>query len=256
MRTRLVAGNWKMNGDTASIATLIGELLLDSRAQTGGMKQCQMMVLPPFGYLDYVGREIGDSALLMGAQDVDQRSSGAVTGGVSAGMVKDLGCDYALVGHSERRSLFGDTDEIVAEKFAQCIANNLIPILCVGETLEQRRSAQTLEVVTAQLQAVMMSAGAAAFSGSLVAYEPVWAIGTGESATPEQAEEVHAGLRQCLAETSGTLADETSILYGGSVTAENAKSLFAKDNVDGALVGGASLKADSFLRICAAAEAM
>ena len=244
-----------MNGDTKSITTLIEQLLLDYQADSTAYEQCQIMVLPPFAYLNQVGRQIGESNVMLGAQDVDQRESGAVTGGVSASMVRDLGCDYALVGHSERRSLFGDTDRIVTEKFVQCRKNRLIPILCVGETLEQRREGRTLDVVTAQLQAVMTSVELAGFTGSLVAYEPVWAIGTGESATPEQAEEVHAGLRNCLAQTSESLADETSILYGGSVTAENAESLFAKDNVDGALVGGASLKAGSFLDICRAAAA-
>lgn len=253
MRTPLVAGNWKMNGDLASIDRLLDGILVDDLAE---LSRCQVLVLPPFTYLHKIAEKIVGSNLRLGAQDVDSRESGAVTGGVSATMLKDIGCECVVVGHSERRSLFLETNEIVADKFMLCVQNNLVPILCVGETLEQRNAGETLSVVTTQLRSVMDKAGLASFSGARVAYEPVWAIGTGESATPEQAEEVHSGLRACLAELDGKLAEETSILYGGSVTAENADALFAQDDVDGALVGGASLKATSFLQICRVAEAM
>ncbi|MFT7218510.1 MAG: triosephosphate isomerase [Candidatus Azotimanducaceae bacterium] len=253
MRAPLVAGNWKMNGDIASVDRLLDGILGSDLA---AINRCQVLVLPPFTYLQRVADKIDGSNLRLAAQDVDSREFGAVTGGISAKMLKDIGCECVVVGHSERRSLFQETNEVVTDKFMLCVQNNLVPILCVGETLEQRTAGETLSVVTSQLRSVMDRAGLAGFSGARVAYEPVWAIGTGESATPEQAEEVHAGLRACLAELDGKLAEETSILYGGSVTAENAEALFAQDDVDGALVGGASLKATSFLQICRAAEAM
>jgi triosephosphate isomerase len=169
-------------------------------------------------------------------------------------MVKDAGCGFVLVGHSERRTLFADTDELVADKFEQCGRHGLVPIVCVGETLEEHRHDRTIEVVTRQLRAVTSRVGLLGFNGAIIAYEPVWAIGTGESAAPEQVEEVHAGLRKCLAVLDEGLSKRTRILYGGSVTADNAAALFEMKNVDGALVGGASLKANSFVEICKAAE--
>jgi triosephosphate isomerase len=169
-------------------------------------------------------------------------------------MVKDVGCGYALVGHSERRTLFADTDEVVADKVEQCGRQGLVPIVCVGETLKEHGEDRTIEVVTRQLRAVTSRVGLLGFDGAMIAYEPVWAIGTGESAAPAQAEEVHAGLRKCLAVLDEDLSKRTKILYGGSVTADNAAALFGMKNVDGALVGGASLKANSFVEICKAAE--
>jgi triosephosphate isomerase len=169
-------------------------------------------------------------------------------------MLKDAGCSHVIVGHSERRTIFSEPDDLVATKFEQCLAQQLVPILCVGETLEQRDAGDTLDVVTRQLRAVTDRVGKAGFEKAMVAYEPVWAIGTGESATPEQAEEVHSSLRQCLAGVDEATASATRILYGGSVTPENAASLFKQENIDGALVGGAALKGKSFVEICRAAN--
>lgn len=252
MRDPIVAGNWKMNGDTASIDHLLGELLAE--LDQSPVQHCKVLVFPSYIYLRQVAEKLSGSVVGVGAQDIDQREAGAVTGAVSAEMLKDVGCDYVLVGHSERRTLFGEDDQTVARKYVRALAGQLTPVVCVGETLEERQAGATLQVVTRQLQAVINLAGAEGIAAGLVAYEPVWAIGTGESATPEQAEEVHAGLRQCLAELDAGIANEMRILYGGSVTPENAQSLFANDNVDGALVGGASLKAKSFADICRAAD--
>jgi triosephosphate isomerase (TIM) len=251
-RNPLVAGNWKMNGDAASLDLLLDGVL--NELSVLALKRCSVLVFPSYVYLDQVAQKLRGSIIGVGSQDVDQRAQGAVTGGVSAAMVKDAGCEFSLVGHSERRTLFSEPDELIADKFEQCASNGLVPIVCVGETLEERRQDRTMEVVTRQLRAVTSRVGLSGFDGAMVAYEPVWAIGTGESATPEQAEDVHAGLRKCLAELDEGLSSRTRILYGGSVTADNAVALFGKENVDGALVGGASLKANSFAEICKAAE--
>ena len=251
-RYPLVAGNWKMNGDAGSIGLLLDGVLRELSVLA--LRRCSVLVFPSYVHLGQVAQKLRGSNVGVGSQDVDQRQQGAVTGGVSAAMVKDAGCGFVLVGHSERRTLFGETDELVADKVEQCGLQNLVPIVCVGETLEERRQGRTLEVVTRQLRAVTSRVSLAGFDGAMVAYEPVWAIGTGESATPEQAEEVHAGLRECVAELDEDLSNRTRILYGGSVTADNAVELFRMKNVDGALVGGASLKANSFAEICKAAE--
>lgn len=251
-RDPLVAGNWKMNGDAGSLDLLLDGVLSELSALA--LRRCGVLVFPPYVYLGQVAQKLRGSIVGVGSQDVDQRTQGAVTGGVSAAMVKDAGCGFVLVGHSERRTLFAESDELVTDKFEQCGSQGLVPIVCVGETLEERRRDQTIEVVTRQLRAVTSRVGLAGFDGAMIAYEPVWAIGTGESATPEQAEEVHAGLRKCLAELDQDLSNRTRILYGGSVTADNAMALFGMKNVDGALVGGASLKANSFAEICKAAE--
>lgn len=251
-RTPLVAGNWKMNGTAASIEQLLTAMLLE--LESLALQRCRVLVFPSHVYLKLVSEKLCESGIGVGSQDVDQRIEGALTGSVSARMVSDVGCEYSIVGHSERRTLFGESDEVVADKFVRCTEQGLTPVICVGETLAERRQDQTLPVVTRQLTAVLGKVGLAGFRGAMVAYEPVWAIGTGESASPEQAEEVHLGLRQCLAELDDGLAGETRILYGGSVNAANAQALFAKENVDGALVGGASLKAKSFAEICKAAE--
>ena len=251
-RDPLVAGNWKMNGDAGSLDLLLDGVL--SELSVLALRRCSVLVFPPYVYLGQVAQKLRGSIVGVGSQDVDQRTQGAVTGGVSAAMVKDAGCGFVLVGHSERRTLFAETDELVTDKFEQCGSHGLVPIVCVGETLEERRRDRTIEVVTRQLRAVTSRVGLAGFDGAMIAYEPVWAISTGESATPEQAEEVHAGLRQCLAELDEDLSNRTRILYGGSVTEDNAVALFGMKNVDGALVGGASLKANSFAEICKAAE--
>ena len=246
-----MAGNWKMNGSKVSISHLLSDIQRELAPLS--LQQCRVLVFPSYPYLDAVAAQLKGTLIGVGAQDVEQRQEGAVTGGVSAGMVKDVGCEFAIVGHSERRTLFGESDTTVADKYEQCRAAGLTAIVCVGETLDEREQGQTLEVVRRQLEAVTDRAGEA-FAGSIVAYEPVWAIGTGRSATPDQAEEVHGYLRSCLGEMNAELADRTGILYGGSVTAENAQTLFEMDNIDGALVGGASLKADSFAKICEVAE--
>ena len=240
-----------MNGSKAGI----GRLLHDIQAELTPLElqQCRVLVFPSYVYLDAVAAQLKDTVIGVGAQDVDERQEGAVTGGVSAEMVKDVGCEFAIVGHSERRTLFRETDNTVADKYEQCRAAGLTTIVCVGETLDEREQGRTLEVVRRQLKAVTDRTGEE-FAGSLVAYEPVWAIGTGRSATPDQAEEVHGGLRACLEEVNAELADQTSILYGGSVSAENAQTLFEMNNIDGALVGGASLEASSFVKICETAE--
>ena len=238
-----------MNGDRASVAALTRELA----AGAGSLKHCDAMIFPPHVYLAQIADELRDTAWGVGAQDVDARDNGAVTGGISAAMLADIGCRFVLVGHSERRALFGEDNETIARKFEQCIEHKLSPILCVGESLAQRKAGITLDVVQEQLRFVANRVGAAPMTRAMVAYEPVWAIGTGESATPGQIEEVHGSLRQCLTDMDDALGAATGILYGGSVTPDNAPGLFAIDNVDGALVGGASLMAGSFLKICQAA---
>ena len=248
--TPLVAGNWKMHGTLGSIEVLLEDLSNELDAVN---IDCELLVLPAFVHIGAVTSSLRDSDIKVGAQDVDHRLEGAVTGGVSAGMLSDLGCEFVLVGHSERRTLFGNTDQLVADKFVQSQAHGLTPILCVGETLEERKAGATLSVVTRQLQAVLTRVGIVGMSKALLAYEPVWAIGTGESATPEQAEEVHLNLRASLQELDAEVAESTAILYGGSVSPDNAGSLFEMKNIDGALVGGASLKAKSFVEICKAA---
>lgn len=250
-RAPLVAGNWKMNGSKAVIKSLLDDM--QSELESLALQQCRVLVFPSYIYLDAVAAQLRGGIIGVGAQDVDERPDGAVTGGVSASMVRDVGCEFAIVGHSERRTLFSESDATVADKYELCHAESLTTIVCVGETLEEREAGETLEVVRRQLKAVTDRVGKG-FAGSMVAYEPVWAIGTGKSALPVQAEEVHASLRSCLAEVDEALAAGTSILYGGSVTPQNAESLFEMDNIDGALVGGASLNAGSFAKICEIAE--
>ncbi len=250
-RDPLVAGNWKMNGSKLEIGTLVDEL--QAELASVALERCRVLVFPSQVYLDRVAGQLEGTSIGLGAQDVDERPEGAITGGVSAAMVKDVGCRYAIVGHSERRTLFQESDATVADKYELCQSAGLITIVCVGETLEEREAGETISVVRRQLKAVTDRVGKE-FAGSLVAYEPVWAIGSGRSASPEQAEEVHASLRACLAEVDVALAEATSILYGGSVSAENAQSLFEMNNIDGALVGGASLNAGSFAKICETAE--
>lgn len=246
----MIAGNWKMNGTGDSITDLLTEL----RANVDQVGQCEVVVLPSFVYLDLTTRMLQHSMIKVGAQDVDERDNGPVTGAVSASMLKDSGCQLVMVGHSERRTLFSEGDECVARKFEQCLQHNLRPILCVGEVLEERQAGVALDVVSRQLNAVFSRIEVSRLKGAVLAYEPVWAIGTGESASPDQVEEVHASLRECVRRMDSGLADSMSILYGGSVTEENASALFEKENIDGALVGGASLEAKSFIGICEAAD--
>ncbi len=250
-RTPLIAGNWKMNGSLAGSEPLLREIVAGVSELTG----VDVLVCPPYVYLQSVASWLGGTAVRLGSQDVSEHAgAGAFTGEIAAAMLKDFGCDYAIVGHSERRALFGDTDERVAAKFLAAQGAGLTPILCVGETLEQREQGQTQAVVASQVQAVLDAAGVAAFANAVIAYEPVWAIGTGRTATPEQAQEVHAEIRAMIAALDATIAAQLTVLYGGSVKGANAAELLAMDDIDGGLIGGASLKADDFLAICRAAS--
>jgi len=249
MRQPLVAGNWKMHGSRAENASLVSGLL--DLLQPG--KRAEILLCPPFPYLMETGRLLKDSGVALGAQSVCAESQGAFTGEVSAAMLKDVGCGYVLVGHSERRQLFGESDALVARKFMAAQGQGLVPVLCVGETLEERESDQTTSVVSRQIDAVLAVTGVQSLARAVIAYEPIWAIGTGRTASPEQAQEVHAMIRSKVAERDGIIGGSVRILYGGSVKASNAQELFAMPDIDGGLVGGASLKADEFARICAGA---
>jgi len=250
MRLPVVAGNWKMHGSRAETARLIEELL----AQCPPTPVAVCVVCPPFVYLHEAARLLRDSQFSLGAQDVCAEAQGAFTGEVSAAMLKDVGCEYVIVGHSERRLLYRESDQLIARKFAAAQGRGLVPILCVGEQLAEREAGRTREVVARQLDAVLELSGAGALEQGVIAYEPVWAIGTGRNATPEQAQEVHAFIRARIGSRDARIAAATRILYGGSVKAGNAAELFAMPDVDGGLIGGASLKADEFLAILAAAR--
>ena len=237
-----------MHGTRAENARLIGELVEAADGAGNDVAVC-----PPFVYLWEIARLLKGSAIALGAQNVGAEAQGAFTGEVSAAMLKDVGCTLVIVGHSERRHLYGEDDALVARKFVAAQGAGLTPILCVGETLEERERGATREVVVRQIESVLGVAGAAAFERAVVAYEPVWAIGTGKTASPEQAQEVHALIRDRIGARDARIAAALRVLYGGSVKAANAAELFAMPDVDGGLVGGASLKAEEFVRICAAA---
>lgn len=249
MRKPVVAGNWKMNGSTASIEGLLTAICAELVAPGP-----EVLVCPPFPYLDKVRSKLQGSAIHWGAQNLSQFEEGAYTGEVCASMLADFGCNYVIVGHSERRALFGDTDEVVAEKFCAAQQAGLIPILCVGETQAEREQGRTLDIVKKQLMAVVDKVGIGALAGSMLAYEPVWAIGTGLTATPAQAQEVHKALRLQLAGLNAEIATNLRILYGGSVKAASAGDLFQCADIDGGLIGGASLDPVEFVAICRAAE--
>jgi triosephosphate isomerase (TIM) len=250
MRKQLVAGNWKMHGSRADNASLVRDLLDALRPEWSA----DVLLCPPYVYLWETGRLIKDSDVTLGAQNLCAETQGAFTGEVSAAMLRDVGCRYVLVGHSERRQIFGETDALVARKFVAAQSHGLTPVLCVGETLDERESGRTHEVVSRQIDAVLGVSGIAALGSAVVAYEPVWAIGTGRNASPEQAQEVHGMIRRKLGTLDATIGASARILYGGSVKASNARDLFSMPDIDGGLVGGASLKADEFARICAAAD--
>ena len=249
MRQKLVAGNWKMFGSLKSNLSL----LQDVAAGVSGLRGTSVAVCVPFPYLAQAQSVLTGTAVSWGAQNLHEQVQGAFTGEVSAPMLQDFGCRYVLVGHSERRAIYGESDTLVAEKFAAALASGLSPILCVGETLAQREAGKTVEVVAAQIDAVLKRVGVAAFSGAVVAYEPVWAIGTGRTATSAQAQEVHAAIRAQIAAADAQVAEGLQILYGGSVKPGNAEELFAMADIDGGLIGGASLVAADFLAICRAA---
>lgn len=249
MRRALVTGNWKMHGSRAENARLIEELT----GQYPASLHADCVVCPPLVYLLEVGRMLRDTPIRLGAQDVCAESHGAFTGEVSAAMLKDVGCEYTIVGHSERRHFYRETDQLVARKFAAAQGRGLIPILCVGEQLAEREQGRTAEVVSRQLDVVLELCPTDTLGHSVIAYEPVWAIGTGRNASPEQAQEVHALIRARISARDAKIGAQIRILYGGSVKATNASELFAMPDVDGGLIGGASLKADEFLAILAAA---
>ncbi len=238
-----------MNGSTAANTELVGGVI----AGQPDSDNVEMLVCPPFPYLAAVAQQVAGSRVQLGAQSVSEHDKGAFTGEVAPSMLRDAGCTHVIVGHSERRAIYGETSEQVAAKFGAALATGLVPILCVGETLEQREAGETEAVVNEQLDAVVDSVGIEAFARAIVAYEPVWAIGTGMTATPEQAQDVHRHIRARLAEKNETIANGLQILYGGSVKGSNAAGLFGMADIDGGLIGGASLKAEDFLAIAEAA---
>lgn len=249
MRQKLVAGNWKMNGSAASIQTLIDGI----QADLASVKNAEVAVCPPFVYLAQVSQALAGTSVAVGAQNLSKEALGAFTGEIAAQMLNDFNCKYVIVGHSERRTLYGETDQIVAEKYATAIKHGLKPILCVGELLSEREADQTESVIARQLEAVIALNGIDALNQGVIAYEPVWAIGTGKTASPEQAQAVHAFIRSRIASQAPDLAQKIQILYGGSMKPDNAAELMAMPDIDGGLIGGASLKASDFLAICQAA---
>ena len=249
MREILVAGNWKMNGSTAGNEALVAGIV-EGVPEGDGFS---LLVCPPLPYVASVVRQVAGSAVAVGAQNVSEHEGGAYTGETAAGMLKDIGCRYVIVGHSERRALYGETSAQVAAKFVAAQAAGLTPILCVGETLEEREAGTTESVIDEQLDAVFELAGVDAFAAAVIAYEPVWAIGTGKTATPEQAQDVHRHIRGRLEAQNPGLAAKVQILYGGSMKGDNAPGLLSMPDIDGGLIGGASLKSEDFLAIAEAA---
>lgn len=251
MREFLVAGNWKMNGSRAANQ----ELLHGIRDGFAGSGSLRLLVCPPYPYLSDAVAVLADSPVRVGAQNVSQHESGAYTGEVSASMLRDIGCDYVIVGHSERRALMAESSDIVAAKYLAALSQGLRPVLCVGETLAERQDGRTEAVIDEQLDAVLDAAGVATLANAVVAYEPVWAIGTGKTASPQQAQDVHSHIRAHIAARDRAVADGLQLLYGGSVKGDNAAGLFGQPDIDGGLIGGASLKAADFLAIADAAIA-
>ena len=250
MANMIVAGNWKMNASKDAVSNLLNAL----KQGVAMVKNAQLVVFPPFPYLAQAQAELTGTTIHIGVQNICAADKGAYTGEVCLAMAKEFGVSYVLVGHSERRALYAEDNAQVAAKYVAIQAEQLIPILCVGETLEQREKGLTLSVVTGQIQAVIDAAGGASFANAVIAYEPVWAIGTGLTASPAQAQEVHQAIRAHVASVAPEQAVDLKILYGGSVTAASAEELFAQADIDGGLVGGASLQADSFLAIGQAAK--
>jgi triosephosphate isomerase len=249
MRRSLVIGNWKMHGTRASNSELIAAIL----AGLNGSQNCDAAVCVPFTAIAEAAEAVAGTSLALGSQNVADADQGAYTGEISASMLTEYACRYALVGHSERRQLYNETNELVAARYEHAIKGGIIPVLCIGETDEQREQNKTFDVIVEQLSAVIDHSGIDSFAKAVIAYEPVWAIGTGKTATPDQAQEVHAFIRKQIATHNSTLADKVQILYGGSVKPDNAVDLFGKNDIDGGLIGGASLQADSFLGIINAA---
>ncbi|UCF43185.1 MAG: triose-phosphate isomerase [Planctomycetota bacterium] len=251
MRKPFVAGNWKMNTDSHTSVSL-AEAVASGSSDVA--EQVHIAVIPPFVYVPAVVKAVSTARIAVGAQDIYYEQKGAFTGEISPSMLKDIGCTYALCGHSERRHVIGETDKLINKKVSAAISGGLLPILCVGELIEQRKASETEEVVTRQIKNGLASLSAGKASAVTIAYEPVWAIGTGLTATPQQAQEVHALIRKLIGEMySSQLAEEIRILYGGSVKPGNAAELMAQKDIDGLLVGGASLNADDFVSIIQAA---
>ena len=249
MRTPIIAGNWKMNGSRSSIKELLDGL----KAGIGDVKSAEVAVCAPAIYLADVSEQLAGSKIAWGGQNLSTEAKGAFTGEISADMLLDFKSEYVIVGHSERRTLYGETDELVAEKFEVARKAGLKPILCIGESLEERESGVTIDVCSRQISAVIEKSGVKALTDGVIAYEPIWAIGTGVTATPEQAQETHAAIRKMIAEKDTAVAEQVRIQYGGSMNAANAAELLAMEDIDGGLIGGASLKAEDFLAICKAA---
>ena len=250
MRRKLIAGNWKMNGSRDSIRGLLDTILSGLHDVPSSV---DVAVCPPALYLQQVADSLKGTSVAWGGQDLSQHASGAYTGEISAAMLRDLGCSHVIIGHSERRQYHGESDSQVADKYLAAREVGLIPIVCVGETLEERESGVTNDVVARQIDAVSRAAGMVALAEAVIAYEPVWAIGTGKTASPEQAQEVHAFIRNRLVEQDAAAAQRVRILYGGSMKGGNAAELLAMPDIDGGLIGGAALQADEFLTICRAA---
>lgn len=246
MKNKLIIGNWKMNGDSVSNQELVNSILNYKTTNT------DIVICPPAPYLSQVQSLIAESDITLGAQNVSSQNNGAFTGETSVSMLNDIGCTYSLVGHSERRALFHETNEVIAQKITQLLNANLKPVLCIGESLEQRENNETESVIIEQIQEVIDLVGLNHFAPVIIAYEPIWAIGTGKTASAEQAQDIHKLIRDYLNTLDNSLFCDLTILYGGSVNESNAASLIAQADIDGFLVGGASLKADAFEQICLA----
>ena len=252
MRTKIVAGNWKMNNDLTASISLISEI---KNSLIGKNYKTKIIICPPFTSLETANALLKGTSISLGAQNMYYEESGAYTGEISAKMLISVGCEFVIIGHSERRTIFKESDETINLKLKAALANNLKPIFCIGETLEERESNKTFDVIRRQLIAGLKELGESEIQSIIIAYEPVWAIGTGKNATPNQAQEVHKFIRDLLQKEYSTyLADNTVIQYGGSVKPENAAELMSQPDIDGALVGGACLKSDSFIKIVESAE--
>lgn len=248
MRQPLVIGNWKMNGTRQMVQALLGTLVSKNTELT----RAKVVVCPPYLYIPLAMELLRGTSILLGGQDVWVESEGAFTGDVSAAMLADFGCSWVIVGHSERRSLHAEDDYLVAKKAMAAQMAGLVPIICVGETLDEREEGRTKTVIARQLDAVLETAGIQMFASAVIAYEPVWAIGTGRTATPQQAQEIHEYIRQRIAINNADIASSLRILYGGSVKPKNAAELFNQPDIDGGLIGGASLNGIDFIEICRA----
>ena len=249
MKKLFIVANWKMNGSKKFNEQLVNYI----KHKVYENPNIEVIICPPFTYLTQI-LELKTSIIKIGAQNISESQDGAFTGEISGSMLKDMNIDYVIIGHSERRQMFNDTNNIIAQKFELAHQNNLIPILCVGESLNERKTGQTLSVVESQIKSVIESTRIELFTKSIIAYEPVWAIGTGETASPEQAEEVHSSIRSIIGKYDSNISTSIPILYGGSVNSANSKDLFTMDNINGGLIGGASLNGEEFVEIYQTAE--